>query len=189
MGKPAEIPNAYRSELPQFFVEMGYKTGAEIGVYKGEFSRLLGQVGLKIYAIDSWGVYGGFKEEKLEEPLGQERNYRRACNTLARYDCTIIRKKSMDAIDDFEDRSLDFVYIDANHNLRYVVEDIVEWSKKVKSGGVISGHDWTYVYDVPYAVYACVQKFKIDNFYVLGESRPKQGEGRDKWRSWFWINP
>src|SRR3990167_5030053 len=41
-----------------------------------------------------------------------------------------IRKKSMDAIKDFPDRSLDVVYIDAEHDEESVREDIKEWRKK-----------------------------------------------------------
>ena len=36
-GRPAEIPGCSRGDLPQFFVDMEYKIGAEIGVYKGAF--------------------------------------------------------------------------------------------------------------------------------------------------------
>lgn len=45
-GNPAEILDCSRDDLPQFFVEMGYKAGAEIGVYKGQFSKKFCQVGL-----------------------------------------------------------------------------------------------------------------------------------------------
>jgi glycosyltransferase involved in cell wall biosynthesis len=50
----------------------------------------------------------------------------------------------MQAVTDFADESLDFVYIDGNHQLKYVVEDIVEWTKKIKKGGIIAGHDYIY---------------------------------------------
>jgi len=48
----------------------------------------------------------------------------------------------MEAIKDFNPRSLDFVYIDANHEYDFVKEDIVAWSKIVKVGGIVSGHDY-----------------------------------------------
>ena len=61
---------------------------------------------------------------------------------LASFNYEIIRKFSMDAVKDFADNSLDFVFIDGNHSFQYVVNDIAEWSKKVKVGGIISGHDY-----------------------------------------------
>lgn len=43
----------------------------------------------------------------------------------------------------FNDSSLDFVYIDANHSYESVLEDITAWYPKVKKGGVIGGHDFS----------------------------------------------
>ena len=48
----------------------------------------------------------------------------------------------MEAIKDFEPNSLDFVYIDANHDKEHVTEDIEEWAKIVRPGGIVSGHDY-----------------------------------------------
>ena len=48
----------------------------------------------------------------------------------------------MEAVKQFKDGSLDFVYIDGNHTFEYVINDIAEWSKKVRKGGIISGHDY-----------------------------------------------
>lgn len=101
----------------------------------------------------------------------------------------------MDAVKDFADESLDFVYIDGNHNLKYVVEDICEWSKKVKNGGIISGHDYFYtdsrdpkkVSHIPHAVKAYVDSYNIKNWYVIGREKYIKGEQRDKCRSWMWI--
>src|SRR3990167_5860617 len=61
-----------------------------------------------------------------------------------------IRKKSMDAVKDFPDRSLDVVYIDAEHDEPSVREDIKEWRKKIKFGGYLCGHDYTlpYIQDI-----------------------------------------
>ena len=48
----------------------------------------------------------------------------------------------MDAVKDFADKSLDFVFIDGHHGYDYIKEDIREWSKKVRKGGIVSGHDY-----------------------------------------------
>lgn len=48
----------------------------------------------------------------------------------------------MDAVKDFAPSSLDFVYIDGDHFYDRVLEDLTEWSKIVKPGGIISGHDY-----------------------------------------------
>jgi predicted O-methyltransferase YrrM len=48
----------------------------------------------------------------------------------------------MDVVKNFGDESLDFVYIDSNHKYEYCKEDVREWSKKVKRGGLVAGHDY-----------------------------------------------
>jgi hypothetical protein len=74
-----------------------------------------------------------------------------------------------------------------------VIEDIYEWSKKVRKGGIISGHDYVdtkaslsspYVVHVKTAVNAYTKIYGIDNWYILGL---KNEDGRDKRRSWMWI--
>lgn len=41
----------------------------------------------------------------------------------------------------YEDDSLDFVFIDAEHKYEFIIQDIKHWLTKVKKGGIIAGHD------------------------------------------------
>ncbi len=190
-GTPAEIPDCDRNELPQFFVEMGFKVGAEIGVYKGAFTEKFCQAGLKMFAIDGWLAYEDYNEPQRNFQARQDFLYGHTQRTLAPYpDCSIIRSKSMDALKYFEDGSLDFVYIDAHHGFKYAVEDAYEWSRKVRPGGIVSGHDYgnNRIIKVKLALDAYTQAYGIDNWYVLGRKRIIPGEKRERWRSWFWVN-
>ncbi len=54
-----------------------------------------------------------------------------------------IRKFSEDAIGHIEDESLDFLYMDGNHQYEFVKKDIELYYPKIKKGGVIGGHDYT----------------------------------------------
>ena len=193
-GQGVEIPDAGRDDLPEFFKAMGYKVGAEIGVDRGEFSEVLCKGGLKLYAVDPWGVYPDYYRDNLPEKL--DRYYEETKQRLAPYDCTLVRKTSMEAVKDFEDESLDFVYIDGHHGFKFVTEDIFEWSKKIKKGGTICGHDYVYTKSQPSSPYAChvryvvdayTNAFKIKDWYVLGRKNALEGEKRDLWRSWMWI--
>ena len=118
---------------PFCFSRKGYCV--EIGVFTGLFSEVLCRAGLKVYDIDPWLIYpefyGSFGNQERQEGY-----FEKAKKRLAPYDCTIIRKTSMEAVKGFEDNSLDFVYIDGNHSFKGVVEDIWEWSKKVKKVGL-----------------------------------------------------
>lgn len=195
-GEPFEIPDCTRDDLPQFFIDLGFKVGAEIGVDKGEFSQHFGKAGLKLFAIDPWRYDKQYHESPIQKRL--DFLYEHTQRVLAPYpNCKIIRKTSMEAVEDFEDESLDFVYIDGNHQFRYIAEDLVEWSKKVKKGGVICGHDYIYTsgktkagtVHVIYVVNAFIKAYGIKNWYLLGRRERRDNEVRDRFRSWMWIKP
>ena len=42
----------------------------------------------------------------------------------------------------FEDASIDFVYIDARHTYDAVMEDLEAWWPKVRPGGIVAGEDY-----------------------------------------------
>ena len=196
-GRPFEIPDARRDDLPGALIEVGLKVGAEIGVAKGVFSEKFCQAGLKVFSVDAWRPLPDYQEEGMKERLAAE--YEEAKKRLSPYDCTIIRKTSMDALADIPDRSLDWIYIDAHHGFRHIADDLWEWSKKVKKGGWIMGHDYielrrpyreaAYVLHVKHVVDAYTRAMKISPWFVLGRKHKAEGEMRDKFRSYFWINP
>ncbi len=173
-----------RNDLPRFFKEKGYKIGAEIGVYKGEFTKKLCQEGLKIYAIDPWITYKNYRKHPKELPYNEL--YENAKKLLAPYNCTIIKKTSMDALEDIPNESLDFVYIDGNHSLPYITQDIYEWNRKVRIGGVISGHDYMNGSHNPYWIRICHVKYAVDTCAKIFNAE-LQVLKNDKYPSWYWI--
>jgi predicted O-methyltransferase YrrM len=64
---------------------------------------------------------------------------------------TFIKKTSVDAAAMFTDNELDFVFIDGNHSMRAVLQDLDAWWPKLKSGGIMSGHD-SNLFSVNFAV-------------------------------------
>ncbi len=193
-GGPAEIPDCSREDLPQLFLDLGFKVGAEVGTAKGVFAEFIAKAGLKLYCIDPYLSYSDYYGGTKESQDNFDNDFERAKNVLAPYDCTFVKKTSMDALVDFADESLDFVYLDGNHAFKYVAEDIFEWSKKVRKGGIIAGHDYFYaqprVYDeihVKYVVDAYTRAYRIRQWYVIGRRERVEGERREAVRSFFWI--
>lgn len=185
-----------RNALPGLFVRMGFKVGAEIGVYKGAFTEKFCQAGLKMYAIDPWISYeGAGRTQKRQER--QDFLYSHTQRTLAPYkDCTIIRATSMEALKWFEDGSLGFVYLDGDHSFKYIAEDLVEWTKKVKSGGVISGHDYFYrgrdstnlICQVSPVVDAYVKVMEIPELFIIEAIKDAKSKD-DRYPSWMFKKP
>jgi len=183
-GSPFYISNYIRRDLLDFFIDLGFTVGVEVGVNRGSFTRIFCEVGLKIYGIDPYMRYDGYSHLRK---CTLDRLYEQAEIKLAVYpNCTLVRKTSVDAAKDFEDGSIDFVYIDGNHLTKHVFEDICAWSDKVRVGGIISGHDYN-LETVEKAVKSYVEIYGIKNWFVLGkEELPLYGH-IDKGRCWMWM--
>jgi hypothetical protein len=166
-----------RNHLAELFGQLKFNKGAEIGVRAGRFSMQLCKCNpkLEMFCIDPWNEY----DPKYNQTK-QDRIYDVAIKNLAPYNAKLIKKTSMEALADFEDRSLDFVYIDGDHRFDFACPDIIYWSYKVKHDGIIGVHD---VYGgeigVQKAVEAYVHSHNIVPWYVTKELQPTA----------YWVNP
>lgn len=131
----------YVKEVAKWFGDKKV-TGAEIGVYAGGFSRqLLLRLNINmLYLIDPYHDYDDigvdFTVANLQE--GKIKTRKR----LQHFDnVEYIYAASAVVAEYFSNESLDFVYIDGNHNYEAVKQDIKAWWPKVKKGGIIGGHD------------------------------------------------
>ena len=122
--------------------------GAEIGVYEGiNAEYFLRELDIKCaFLIDPYMAYENYAPKTLGLKTNLERAEKVAHAALGRYGHKIrwIKKKSAEAVEDFADGSLDFVYIDGNHSYDSVREDIVLYYPKLKEGGLLAGHDYDY---------------------------------------------
>ena len=176
-----------RDVLPELFKEKGFTVGAEIGIYKGEFTQKLCEAGLKMYGIDPYHSYAG-AGRIAKDNARHEFLYSHAKKALEQYkDCTIIRKASMDAVHEFKDGSLDFVYIDGDHSFKHVAQDIYEWAWKVRKGGIVAGNDYCAnvggieknINQVGPVINAYVKAFGVKDLKIIG--------GKDHASSWYFI--
>lgn len=189
---PIEIPNFGRDNLSSLFKELGFKTGVEVGVERGIFSESLckNNPEVKLFCVDPWEAYPGYRQNKSQQEVDEY--YREAKKRLSKYNCRLINKFSLEALKDFEDRSLDFVYIDGNHNFENVTRDIVEWSRKVRYDGILAGHDYVKHrkptgMHVVQVVNGYTDAYGIRPWYVLGTKARVKGQIRDKERSFMWV--
>jgi hypothetical protein len=129
-------------DLIKYFNELGFKKGVEIGVAGGHFSEAMCKAipGLELWCIDIWHPYHGNRWSGSRER--NENGFKEATERLSKYNTHIIREMSMDAVKRFRGGSLDFVFIDSNHDFDYVMQDLIEWTKRVRIGGIVSGDDY-----------------------------------------------
>lgn len=193
---PVEIPNVGRDNLAKLFAELDFKIGVEVGVEEGLYTEVLCRENpqAKIYGVDPWRTYPGYREHVSQEKLdGFYEGTRKRLIPYGNYE--LIKKFGAEAAQDFDDESLDFVYLDGNHTLPYIINDIIEWSKKVRVGGIVGGHDYresrrilTQNHVVP-AVQCYARSYRIRPWFVLGRKAKIEGETRDNSRSWMWVKP
>jgi hypothetical protein len=170
-------------QLPYLMDEMGCKVGVEIGTEKGQFAdTLLRKIpGLDLTCIDCWEPYEGYREKMGDRITRYEQNARERLGDR----CKIVKAYSLDAAKDVPDESLDFVYIDGNHNFVNCAMDIDAWARKVKKGGLVMGHDYTHNdvgyerTDVDYVVDAWTKAHNIKTWFVTEEG--------DRCPTWFWV--
>ena len=139
---PIQIQACRVPHQVQLFHELGFKVGAEIGVDRGLFAADICKAnpGVKLYGIDPWLDYPEYGENYVQHYADE--CHAEAVQRLAAYDVTLIQKFSQEAVKQFDDGSLDFVYIDGNHAYQFVLDDITAWAPKVRLGGIVSGHDY-----------------------------------------------
>ena len=151
-----------------------HKVGAELGVLRGDNSvALLKHLPKleKLYCVDVWG-----NMESMAKYIENIKPYKKRVKTLW--------MKTVEAHMFVEDRSLDFIFIDASHLYRNVIADIVCWVPKVKIGGVISGHDYTdYKKKNDYDVMGAVDKI-FPQANIIGSIWWIINEGNKQWEQW-----
>lgn len=194
-----EIADVTRRDLALLLHKLDFKTGVEVGVAAGQYSEVLASANpqMKLYSIDPWEPYHSYKDYVRQSTFKTMEETAR--EKLAVYpNCEIIKAYSMDALKQFKDESLDFVYIDANHREEFVTQDITGWIKKVRKGGIISGHDYARIRakngedSSNWAVIQAVTKYAKKNdieIFVWGLNAKIPKLVRDPIRSWMFIKP
>lgn len=132
-----------------FISEKKFNTFVEIGVWKGHsicyLGKLLKDKDVKIYAVDLWDEtykYGDNPRLKNQKKFLYDIFKQNVKNNNLTEKIKDIKSLSWEASNEFDDSSVDFVFIDADHEYESVMKDINAWLPKIKKGGIISGHDY-----------------------------------------------
>jgi hypothetical protein len=136
----------HRDEFPRLMAELHVESAVEVGSAYGYFAR-------KLLECET------LKELILVDPWLDE-NHWLECQRLADEDerVNLVRTTSVHAAKLV--RSVDFVYIDADHSYAAVCDDLEAWWPKVKK--LMAGHDYAltnHVFNTPLGVIAAVEQF------------------------------
>lgn len=123
-----------------------YSVGAEVGVWKGDFSEEILNLYPKchIYLIDPWKSITDIPERFHSKPQNEmDEIYESVKERFSKNsNITILRDFSKSASDKFIDSYFDWIYLDGNHSYDYVKEDLYLWWEKLSNGGVLIGDDY-----------------------------------------------
>lgn len=171
-----------RRAFARLLTALGYRIGVEVGTERGTFAKMLlsRNLDLRLYCVDPWKLYPGYRDHVTQEHIDAIRAD--AFERLAPYDVTFIEEFSPAAAVRFADDSVDFVYLDANHEYGHVRRDLRAWVPKVRQGGVVAGHD--YLGGVEAAVEAYTAEYDVGTLYTFGPVGTQPGETVP---SWFWM--
>lgn len=134
------------------------KRGVEIGVFYGRtFEHLMRNTSAIVHGVDVWGM--PFKEgrnsgEKCYCRFCQEMRQDRSSMSIDSMEgrvraiaaefgdrAVVLKGPSVEMAGTFADGELDFVFIDGDHSFDGVRSDIIAWMPKLRSGGLLAGHD------------------------------------------------
>lgn len=134
--------NGLKSLIETNFHGKSNLTMIEIGSYQGESTQLFLSTGVfsKIYCIDGWA--NGYDDADKASYTADRAE--RAFDKRFANDNRVVKIKgfSQDVVDKIPDGVADFLYVDGCHTYDAVKLDLSNYSRKVKSDGVLAGHDY-----------------------------------------------
>lgn len=197
-GNPHRLDGFLREDMYKLFAELGFTTGVEIGIEKGKNAQTMYEIipNLKLYGVDSYkqhphASYAYHATIRDWNPQALK-NWKDQClNRMKGRNFTLLQGFSENVVHEVEDNSLDFVYIDADHSYDFVMQDIILWGRKIKKGGIITGHD--YYSDNKTSKRRAKVKQAVDDYTRVHDikfyttSEPHAILKGDFYPSWFWV--
>lgn len=170
-----------KSLKPQVVVELGVHNGMSLCAF-AQAAKLFCP-SCKLFGVDSFagdihvGEHGNIVYEDLQFYIAE--NYPKEVKLLKMF--------FREALNLFEDHSIDLLHIDGRHDYESVKEDYESWKSKVKPGGIIIFHDievrnahfgvwklWSELADQE-----ALAKFSFSHGYGLGVLALGKGAGAD----------
>jgi hypothetical protein len=150
--------------------------GLELGTYRGESFVTLLQCCpniKKLHGCDTYKEFGDYFQipydpntpryinDKIDQEFNELLCKHYIKNSGASHKAVLHKKDSMQLVKEFDDNSLDFIFMDSYLTIEQMQEEIKAWYPKVKDKGLFSGHDW----GLP-ELQNFVHKFRKDNEIV-----------------------
>lgn len=163
-----DYEDLYRQMASMCYVN---STIVEVGSWKGKSAAFMAveilnrNPSIRFHCVDTWL---GSVEHQEGGPFADEHAingtlYEHFLENIkpVKHVINPIRMDSISASKLFTDRTLEFVFIDADHSYEGVSADIKAWKPKLIPGGFLCGHDINWSQDVVRAVSENVPEYQI----------------------------
>lgn len=136
-----------RDAIGSLLQQLNMTVGAELGVQRGDFAKTtLDQWShAETYVlVDLWGQQEHYKDLANVDDQAQENFKKEALTKLNAHEQKLVvcRNYTSVCVTQFKDGYFDYIYVDARHDYKGVLEDINLWWPKLKVGGIMAGHDY-----------------------------------------------
>lgn len=136
-----------REEFGTLLNLLNLKCGVEVGTQMGEYSQNLLTKWTKcerFHVVDVWDQLENYIDPANVPRAEQDKRYELAMSRLKPWkDRNILKVHRMFSSQAAQEiSSLDFVYLDARHDYKGVMEDLQNYWPLVRRGGIMAGHDF-----------------------------------------------
>lgn len=137
----------------------------EIGTWKGKSAVYMAESikqsrkKIKFYTIDTFKDFAGYNEDKDVKAGTVFQLYLKNIESVKDYVETLVGD-SKDLYNNFQDETIDFLFLDGDHTYKGVKKDLELWFSKVKKRGIIAGHDYNEA--------TCGVKQAVDEYFLFG---------------------
>lgn len=135
----------YRRDLWRLLPSVKSSVCCEVGVAEGYFSADMLSWGIQtLYMVDMWECSPSMRGDAASPQGWHDANYEAAKLRASKYEgkYQILRGPSARMAQHVQGGTLDLIHIDGDHSYEGVLADLNAWYPKMKSGGIISGHDY-----------------------------------------------
>ncbi len=105
----------------------------ELGTFKGRGAVILSMFAKQVITVDFFGKGRPNNYELVKKDLDKHKNIK------------LIKKTTREAIDKFQNNSIDLLIQDAGHSIEAVVDDIKAYFPKLKNDAIVMIHDFKYM--------------------------------------------
>ena len=146
-NKPFRVEGKRIDFLKNICSEENLRSAVEVGVKQGYFSEVILSSCSTITdftGVDLWATQKSYDDSANVAQTDQNSYFEESKTRLAKFEgrWRLVKGDSLAVSTTFPDSSIDFIYLDARHDYRSVIDDIAAWAPKVRPGGILAGHDF-----------------------------------------------